>query len=700
MVEDDEGPVLQQARRCAERGWRPFPCEYQGKRPAVGIKWGTATASASVPGMLKLWFGRDPVNIGIPAKGSGLTFLDDDTGTADGMEKLCEAYGREIPKTYRVRTSKGWHWYFGTPPGVEIANAGQGSYLKDEFGFDIRGNRGGKENAGGYVIGAGSVHESGTVYVAEDPDAAVAPLPDWLLELLLANGSDKREAGETPVGETDRDRRYTMDQAINWVKQYAVDPLRSATKGGRNNALNTAAVVIGHFVPTFFSEEYAWERLEEEANRLELDSREIEPTIRSGLRTGMSQPYTLVEVNPFASESDSSATKPDSFEGDVAKKLRELRIVDEARRRLAREHRAHRPKIAEGVLNDLDIIAEPVMLMGSLIPDRAVGFLAGRSGAYKSFLATSWACCVATGRSWLSRSEFAVSRPLKVLYVAAEGAGGAAGRIRAWEAANRASRLDKLLLYPRPIHLNDPAQVDELTEYVVEHGVEFLVIDTYHRSAPGTEENSSTDFGVVFEAVAGLRDEHDCSSLFVDHTGAQKAGNPRGTSAKRDDADYVLSSTYQGEEATADTQRELFVTKLKDEDTRGRWLIRLNAVEGQHFPVVSLGTAGDGSPFADLGEWWTVENCPEIPVDTLEAIEKEVAKRRGKGREAARWIWRLLASIDDEAGLTNPEIRRMLGAAPPSEKLSEETVKRGLVVLVAAGCVWRDNTKFGLEMHS
>lgn len=693
-------PALTAARVAAARGWRPFPVEYAGKRPAVGIKWGTATASVPADKTLQMWFGRAPVNVGIAAKWSGLVFLDDDSPTRDAMERLCEAYGQRVPTTYRVRTSKGWHWYFRNSRGTEIRNGQNGSYLKEEYGLDVRGNTGGEENVGGYVVGAGSMHESEEcVYAAEDPDAEVADLPEWLEQLLVAQSQDK-DTGPTPTGEPNPDKRFTIDEAHRWVEQYGINPLKTATEGGRNNALNTAALVLGHFVPAFYDQDEASKGLAQIAEKIGLNPREIGPTIRSGMRKGMSEPYTRVEANPFQAAPDPSAgSDEDAYENEVAKRLRELRVTEEARRRLARELRAHRPKIAEGVIDDLDAIPEPVMLLGSLIPDQAVGFLAGRSGAYKSFLATAWACCVATGQPWLGKPEFAVSRPLKVLYVAAEGAAGAAGRIRAWEKANGVSRRGKLMLYPRPIHLNDPAQVEELTEYVVERGFEFLVIDTYHRSAPGTEENSSTDFGLVFEAVAGLRDERDCSTLFVDHTGGQKNGNPRGTSAKRDDADYILSTTYQGEEAVPEAQRELFVTKLKDSDTTGRWCIRLTPVDEQAFPVVTIGVVDSGDRL-DIGDWWAVGNCPVMPADVMEAIEKEVAKRHGKGRETSRWIWRLFASIDDDEGLTNPEIRRMLKAAPPAEKFTEEMVKRGLVILNAAGCIWRDGAKYGLEKRS
>lgn len=702
MQEDEAPPPLDSARAHAARGWRPFPCEYQGKRPAVGIKWGTATASAPTDGTLRLWFGRDPVNIGLSAKWSGLTFLDDDTGTADGMERLCEAYGQPIPETYRVRTSKGWHWYFRTPDGVEIHNAGRGSYLKDEFGFDVRGNCGGTEKVGGYVVAAGSVHESGFIYEAEDDQAEAAELPDWLLDLLLAQGPGANpKAGDGPeAGEPDSRRPFTIDQAKDYVKRFAEQPLRNATEGGRNNALNAAALVVGHFVPDFFDEDGAIERLSDVAEEIGLDPREIGPTIRSGLRRGMSEPYLRVdEPTPFESASaDSGEVGADTFETEVGRKLHELRIADEARRRFARERRAHRPSISEGVIDDLDAIAEPEMLLGSLIPDASVGFLAGRSGAYKSFLATSWACCIATGRAWLGDDRFRVSRTRKTLYVAAEGSAGAAGRIRSWEAANEVSRRGKLLLYPRAIHLNDPAQVEELVEYVVEHEIRFLVVDTFHRSAPGTEENSSTDFGIVFEAAATLRDEQDCSVLFIDHTGNSKTGNPRGTSAKRDDADYVLSASYDGEQAVASTQRELFVTKLKDTDTVGRWPIRLVKVEGETFPVIEVGEAEEVT-FAtadDFGQWWQAERLPEMPADVTEKISAEAAKVENRGLEAAKWVWRYLRIVDDESGQTRPQIMAALAKVPKERPITPEAVAKAIPLLDRAGVIERDKTRVWL----
>lgn len=701
MTPNEEPPptTLDWAEDAVYRGWRPFPVQYGGKRPAVGIGWGTATATEPSRATLKLWFDREPVNIGIAAKSSGLVFLDDDTGTADAMEKLCTAYGQEVPDTYRVRTCKGWHWYFHVPPGVEVRNGGKGSYLKDHFGFDVRGNSGGDQDLGGYVVGPGSMHETGVIYTPEDDEAEAAALPGWLLDLLLAQQDiDDNPAEPVTPSRPDTRRTFTADQAQDYVRKFAEAPLRSATEGGRNDALNTAALVVGHFVPTFWSEGDAAESLREVAEEIGLDSQEIGPTIRSGLRRGMSEPYAKVD-NPFTSASGNSREDDpgaDPFEIAVEAAVHRLKVDEAARRRIADEHNAARPRIADGLIDDLEIVPEPDMLLGSLIPEGGVGFIGGKSGSYKTFLATSWACCIATGRPWLGRPEFSVRRARKVLYVAAEGMRGAAARLRSWETANETSRRGLLTLYPRPVHLGDPSQLDELAAVIEERGYEFVVIDTYHRSAPTADENSTKDFGVIFEAAARLRDDYGCGVLFVDHTG--HAGERlRGTSGKGDDADYVLISTYPGVDRSVSVQRELQVFKLKDEDSSDRWTIRLEPVEGHTMPVVQIGTAQIVNPFRSTGEWWHPENLPEVPPEVVQKIETAAAPVSGRGVDAARWVWRYLKAMDDEQGHTRAQIKQALASIDRSEKFTPAAVDKAIPLLDKSGLVGRDKTRIWLE---
>ncbi|MXE01798.1 AAA family ATPase, partial [Escherichia coli] len=67
-----------------------------------------------------------------------------------------------------------------------------------------------------------------------------------------------------------------------------------------------------------------------------------------------------------------------------------------------------------------------------VIPANSLCSTYGASGSYKSFLACSWACHVATGRYWGGRRVAHGS----VMYVVGEGGIGVPRRIKAWEIVN------------------------------------------------------------------------------------------------------------------------------------------------------------------------------------------------------------------------------------------------------------------------
>jgi hypothetical protein len=282
------------AQAFVERDWYPFPVEYGGKRPGVGIKWGTATASKPTPKMLDLWFGRDPMNIGIAARPSRLVILDEDQLGA--MEQLCEAYGQPMPQTYRVRTAKGWHWYFTAPQHVEIGNSP--GVLKD-FGFDVRGGRG----DGGYVVAAGSLHETGHIYTAEDDDADAVEMPWWIVELLIrrVEASVEEEGGgggeqKAPPVQDER-RPFTIAEAAQFVKPF-IDALKAAGKGEINEALNTAARTLAHFGPEF------WTRGQAEKRLMQYQLRDWHDQDESAARTTIRSAYEAQERDRRSGQRD------------------------------------------------------------------------------------------------------------------------------------------------------------------------------------------------------------------------------------------------------------------------------------------------------------------------------------------------------------------------------------------------------------
>jgi len=88
------------------------------------------------------------------------------------------------------------------------------------------------------------------------------------------------------VADHDRPHQFTREQAARYVETEGLEPLRSATHGTINNRLNDAAVVMSHFVPTFFSPAAAHALLLDAAMTAGYDHRHsAERTIASGLAT-------------------------------------------------------------------------------------------------------------------------------------------------------------------------------------------------------------------------------------------------------------------------------------------------------------------------------------------------------------------------------------------------------------------------------
>ncbi len=161
---------LDAALALARHGWRVFPVAERGKEPMVRWReWATTDAEKIVVE----WAGR-AFNVGIACGESGLLVVDEDS--PDGFGKFAASIGQSAPVTYTVTTGRpggGRHFYFAAPAGVELGNS---RALKEEFGCDVRGN-------GGYVVAAGSTHESGAIYAANE--MPLAPCPDWLINALL-----------------------------------------------------------------------------------------------------------------------------------------------------------------------------------------------------------------------------------------------------------------------------------------------------------------------------------------------------------------------------------------------------------------------------------------------------------------------------------------------------------------------------------
>lgn len=168
-----------------------------------------------------------------------------------------------MPDTWRVKTSKGYHYYFNMPTGVDLGNR-----ARLAPNTDVRGE-------GGYVVAPPSRHpDTGHIYTWENPPSGhLADIPDWLMALL-----------EKPKPEIVHYR--PMEPNEPYI-QAAIDgeasALQNAIEGTRNDQLNRSAFSLGQILP----HDKVRDILKPIALSIGLNAIEIDKTLNSALRSAL-----------------------------------------------------------------------------------------------------------------------------------------------------------------------------------------------------------------------------------------------------------------------------------------------------------------------------------------------------------------------------------------------------------------------------
>lgn len=294
MPELDGPAQLAAALDAASRGWHVFPLIPSDKRPSIR-DWETR-ATTDRERITRCWT-HAPYNVGIAAGPSGLVIVDLDrpkhpqdtppadwaehgvTDGADVLAVLCERHGQPFPAdTFTVRTwSGGMHLYFAAPEGEPLRNTAGDSARGLGWKVDTRA-------VGGLVVGAGSAFAGHPYTVAHD--APVAPLPNWLTELLRPAPLPPQHPVTVPLTARDRRGKF-LNAAVN-------GELARVTGSGEhqhNNALYIASVALGQLVAGGELDAHeVTEQLTAAALSVGQGEREARRTIASGLRAGANRP--------------------------------------------------------------------------------------------------------------------------------------------------------------------------------------------------------------------------------------------------------------------------------------------------------------------------------------------------------------------------------------------------------------------------
>lgn len=248
-------------------------------------------------------------------------------------------------------------------------------------------------------------------------------------------------------------------------------------------------------------------------------------------------------------------------------------------------------------------LADPEWTIKSIFPTRGLVAIHGLSTVGKSFFAFDMGCHIAEGREFFGHRV--KQRP--VVYVCLEGEAGFKRRVQAWEQFHGRRVPEQLFLVKDPFDIRSPQDRDALTSIIPDGSV--VIIDTINRCAPGAEENSSVDMGLIISGAMEIERRAEGLVVFVAHPGKDQSKGIRGHSSLFAALDANIEVVGKGERIM------WTLKKVKDGSGGGEHYFKLE--------VVTLGEDEDGDP---------ITSCVIVP-DFAPAHERRLSAGMRLGLE-------------------------------------------------------------------
>jgi hypothetical protein len=221
----------------------------------------------------------------------------------------------------------------------------------------------------------------------------------------------------------------------------------------------------------------------------------------------------------------------------------------------------YRPARPEIVLsNDPCVGMEPAWLVKDVLPETGAGMIYAPSMAGKSFVGIDLCYAVENGIEWAGRQV----RQGRAIYVASE---LSASILRRSYAQFEAQDLDRPFAIIRADNLGhhltgDSKGVESLIQDIDyargQDDVRLVFVDTFETIALGTDENSSSAVGQVWDCLTKISARFNCFVLVAHHTG-KDGDRYRGSSTLMNRSDTVVSIKVLSHD-----RRRLKVEKQRD----------------------------------------------------------------------------------------------------------------------------------------
>ena len=225
------------------------------------------------------------------------------------------------------------------------------------------------------------------------------------------------------------------------------------------------------------------------------------------------------------------------------------------------------PKFPLLSILELEEQPEPEFLIEDILMVDSQAILVAPPAEGKSFLALSFALCVATGREWLGHK---VKQGL-VVYVAAEGGRGMRKRVRAWMKEHDIRTVDSMFFLLEAPQLRSGEQLRELLKSIeakLSGYPVLIVLDTLARTMVGADENTAKEVGEWVDGAQKLQKKTGATILTLHHSlkrqGKSKPIVERGSGALRGAVDTMMVVVKKGSNLTLSCEKSKDSEEFED----------------------------------------------------------------------------------------------------------------------------------------
>lgn len=425
--------------------------------------------------------GQFDTGFGVLCKGYLVIDVDARNGGVESFQKLNEDLGSTalMSAGLVVRTGSGGgsrHLYFKAPEGISLQIK-----LPQYPGIDFKSS--------GYVVGAGSLHESGERY-----------------EILIGSVHDIEQAPQVLIDllrKPESHRTLVNDRQIDVSNNDLVSMLAFIDPNCDHDQWIKCGMAIHHA-----SNGSAFEIWDEWSAKGKTYPGTKQLSKRWDTFGKSERPVTLGTLAHFA-ELGGWAWPVEFMSDEFA------------------EVGGGNSGLFIPVEEMMSSITKPQWIVKGIIEASSNNLLFGESGAGKSLFALDWAFCIGNGINWHNHK---VKQGI-VLYIAGEGHRGLTLRMQAL--SQKYSIAPSNIFFSRKsINFLDEKEASAIVKIVNDMGikVDLVVIDTLHRNMIG-DENKTDDMAKFFKSIELVTKETNAAVITVHHSGHADSDRARGSSS-------------------------------------------------------------------------------------------------------------------------------------------------------------------------